>query len=183
MTRANEKKPRRGCGCVEVQRGRCARRTGHSRGWLWSPSADRPCGSRRFRVACICSALVQCIALCSGIRLDRRDQAHSRNGLLAATCTLPLLFAFPAYLWRVSRPSGLQRKDRREREPAGLRSPSYSHSVSLFYGSPFARSLELKPRRHARNRHGQLYGEHQRNRAGSEFGHDVAIRPDAGETC
>jgi len=49
-----------------------------------------------------------------------------------------------------------------------------------FCGSPFARSLELKPRRHARNRHGQLYSEHQRNRAGSEFGHEVAIRREGG---
>ena len=41
-----------------------------------------------------CSALVECIGPCSGIRLDRRDQVHWRNDLLAATCTLPLLFAF-----------------------------------------------------------------------------------------
>jgi hypothetical protein len=86
-------------------------------------------------------------------------------------------------LRRVSRPSRFQRQGRRERGPAGLWSPSCSHSMSLFCRSPFACSLELKPRRHARNRHGQLYCEHQRNRAGSEFGHEVVIRRDGGEAC
>jgi hypothetical protein len=41
---------------------------------------------------------------------------------------------------------------------SGALESSRSHSIS-FCGSPFARSLELKPRRHARNRHGQLYSE------------------------
>lgn len=86
-------------------------------------------------------------------------------------------------LRRVSRPSGFQRQGRRERGPTGLWSPSRSHSMSLFCGSPFACPLELEPRRHARNRHGQLYCEHQRNHAGSEFGHEVVVRRDGGEAC
>ena len=52
-------------------------------------------------------------------------------------------------------------------------SPSrkYPTDINLFRGSPFALLAELKPCRRACNCDSQLNVEHQRNRAGSEFGH------------
>ena len=146
-------------------------------GWLRSPSADRPRGSRRFWVACILFGPGR-VYWAVQRHPPRPKGTRSIGGTISSRVPVRYPCCLRFHLWRVSRPSGLQRQDRREREPAGLWSPSHSQSVSLFYGSPFARSLELKPRRHARNRHGQLYSEHQRNRAGSEFGHEVAIRRD-----
>jgi hypothetical protein len=60
------------------------------------PSAERPCVSRRFRVTCILFGPGRVHCAVQRLRLDRRDQVHWRNDLLAATCTrYPCCLRFP----------------------------------------------------------------------------------------